>query len=53
LQASRTATNPTGAPAPFPENAFGIPIVVTDALPIDEATVNSTTTATTHTTQTS
>lgn len=32
LQASRTATNPTGAPAPFPESAFGVPIVVTDAV---------------------
>lgn len=53
LRASRTATNPTGAPAPFPTEAFGVPIVTTDALPTDEATVNSTTTATTHTTQTS
>ena len=32
LQQSRTATNPTGAPAPFPDSAFGIPIIVTDAL---------------------
>lgn len=32
LQASRTATNPTGAPAPFPQSAFGVPIVVTDAV---------------------
>jgi len=32
LQSSRTATNPTGAPAPFPDNAFGIPIVTTDAI---------------------
>lgn len=30
LQASRTATNSTGAPAPFPTEAFGVPIVVTD-----------------------
>lgn len=51
LREGRTATNPTGAPAPFPVEAFGIPIVVTDALPDNEATVNSTTTATTHTTQ--
>lgn len=51
LRASRTATNPTGAPAPFPTEAFGVPITVTDALPTDEGTVNSTTTATTHTTQ--
>jgi hypothetical protein len=32
LQNSRTATNPTGNPAPFPDAAFGIPIVVTDAI---------------------
>jgi hypothetical protein len=30
LQRSRTATNATGAPAPFPIDAFNIPIVVTD-----------------------
>lgn len=30
LQASRTATNPTGQPAPFPTESFGIPIVVSD-----------------------
>lgn len=30
LQNSRTATNPTGAPAPFPQQAFNVPIVVTD-----------------------
>lgn len=30
LQDSRTATNPTGAPAPFPDSAFGIPIVISD-----------------------
>jgi hypothetical protein len=32
LQRSRTATNPTGAPAPFPQEAFGVPIVVTDQI---------------------
>lgn len=32
LREGRTATNPTGTPAPFPTDAFGIPIVVTDAL---------------------
>lgn len=32
LQASRTATNSTGAPAPFPTEAFGVPIQVTDAI---------------------
>jgi len=47
LQQSRTATNPTGAPAPFPTEAFGVPIVVTDALSDSEATVNTSTTTTT------
>lgn len=37
LQASRTATNATGAPAPFPSEAFGIPVVVTDAITSTEA----------------
>lgn len=37
LQASRTATNMTGAPAPIPDEAFGIPIVVTDAIGGTEA----------------
>lgn len=32
LQASRTATNATGAPAPRPTEVEGIPIVVTDAI---------------------
>ena len=32
LQNSRTATNSTGAPAPFPQEAFGIPIIVTDGI---------------------
>lgn len=32
LQDSRTATNSTGAPAPFPTEAFGVPIIVTDAI---------------------
>ncbi len=32
LQASRTATNPTGAPAPIPNESFGIPILPTDSL---------------------
>lgn len=30
LQESRTATTTTGAPAPFPAEAFGVPIIVTD-----------------------
>lgn len=37
LQQSRTATNATGAPAPFPSESFGIPIVVTDAITSTEA----------------
>lgn len=32
LRKSRTATNPTGAPAPYPQDWEGIPIVVTDAI---------------------
>ena len=32
LQRSRTATNPTGSPAPFPQESFGVPIVVTDQI---------------------
>lgn len=32
LRASRTGTNPTGQPAPFPTDLDGIPIVVTDAV---------------------
>lgn len=32
LQNSRTATNPTGAPAPFPTEAFGVPIKLTDGI---------------------
>jgi hypothetical protein len=37
LQQSRTATNPTGAPAPFPQDAFGVPISLTDAIVDTEA----------------
>lgn len=37
LQSSRTATNPTGSPAPFPSESFGIPIALTDALLNTEA----------------
>jgi hypothetical protein len=39
LRASRTATNATGAPAPIPEEAFGIMIVETDGLTQIEAVV--------------
>jgi hypothetical protein len=37
LQKSRTATNPTGDPAPIPEESFKIPIVVTDQISDTEA----------------
>lgn len=36
LRKSRTATNATGAPAPFPMEAHGVPIVQTDSLENDE-----------------
>ena len=39
LQQSRTATNATGAPAPFPTEAYGVPIVVTDQISNTEAVV--------------
>ena len=32
LQSSRTATNATGAPTPFPTESHGIPIEVTDSI---------------------
>jgi hypothetical protein len=37
LQNSRTAVNATGAPAPFPVESHGVPIVVTSALSNVEA----------------
>lgn len=37
LRKSRTATNQTGAPAPFPTEAHGIPISVTDSIVSTEA----------------
>ena len=37
LQQGRTATNPTGSPAPFPDSAFGVPLFTTDAITITEA----------------
>lgn len=37
LQQSRTATNPTGAPAPFPTEAFGVPLITTESLSNTEA----------------
>lgn len=40
LQQSRTATNATGAPAPIPMDAFGVPIVTTDAISSTESLVS-------------
>jgi len=37
LQSSRTATHPSGQPAPFPVEVFGVPLVVTSALSDTEA----------------
>lgn len=37
LQQSRTATNATGAPAPFPIEAFNVPILTTDQITNTEA----------------
>jgi hypothetical protein len=42
LQQSRTSYSPTGAPAQFPTDAFGIEIVVTDALSDKEAILGAT-----------
>lgn len=42
LQQSRTATNVTGAPAPFPTEAFGLPIVVSDGVGNTDAPVTTT-----------
>lgn len=36
LQDSRTATNSTGTPATFPTEAFGVPIITTDAITATE-----------------
>jgi hypothetical protein len=47
LRSSRTATNPTGSPAPFPDEAYGIPVVITDQGGTSETAVTTTTTTTT------
>lgn len=39
LRESRTATNPTGSPAPFPSEAFGVPIIVSDHLNDNETAI--------------
>jgi len=46
LQASRTATTTTGAPAPFPNESFGVTIVVTDHMDVAESAMTTTTTTT-------
>jgi hypothetical protein len=51
LRQSRTATNPTGSPAPTPKDVDGIQIINTDAIPENEAAINTTTTTTTTSTQ--
>ena len=40
LQNSRTSTNATGTPAPFPQQAFGVPIIVTDQISSTEALIS-------------
>lgn len=42
LRASRTATNPSGAPAPLVQDVEGHPIIVTDALTVTEAVKTAT-----------
>jgi len=42
LQQSRTATNVTGAPAPFPSESFGVPIIVSDGVGATDAPVTTT-----------
>lgn len=39
LQQSRTTYSPTGQPAPFPQDAFGLPIVVSEAISNTQAVV--------------
>ncbi|MCP4103873.1 MAG: hypothetical protein GY750_21010 [Lentisphaerae bacterium] len=41
LRSSRTATSPSGAPAPVVEQAFNIPITVTDSIVSTEAVVTA------------
>jgi len=40
LRQSRTATNPTGQPAPFPTEVFGLPVIITDQLSTNEDVVS-------------
>lgn len=39
LQQSRTAVNATGAEAPFPVEVFGVPIIVSDHIKLDETAI--------------
>lgn len=41
LQQSRTSYSPTGTPAPFPAEAFGIPIIVSDAIATSETALTT------------
>jgi hypothetical protein len=43
LQQARTATNISGAPAPFPSEAFGVPIITTDSVVNTEALLTAAT----------
>lgn len=47
LQKSRSATNPTGQPAPLPTMFENIPIMISESLGIAEGTVNASTTTST------
>ena len=40
LQKSRTAVNATGAEAPFPTEVFGVPIIVSDHVKLDESAIS-------------
>jgi hypothetical protein len=40
LQKSRTAVNATGAEAPFPTEVFGVPIIVSDHVKLDETAIS-------------
>jgi hypothetical protein len=44
LQQSRSATNPTGSPAPYPENSFGVQIILTDNMATSNTLATTTTT---------
>lgn len=41
LRKSRTATNPSGAPAPFPKESYDVEIIVTDAITNSESIITA------------